>query len=121
MLELKKLKVKGENDKVLVRIKAKADLKMQGMKLRADLAQKKMDNEFRLQMAQMGHASAEAGPSNTMYSSAAALSSGYSDAGSATPSTFLNDLKLDQGLDFQVYGLNSGYNFMHMQDECNYK
>ena len=121
VLDLKKLKVKGENDKVLARIKAKVDLKMQGMKLRADLAQKKMDNEFRLQMARMGHASAEAGPSSMMYSSAAASSSGYSDAGSATPSTFSNDLQLDQGLDFQVYSSNSGYNFAHMQDEGNYK
>jgi hypothetical protein len=121
VLELKKLKVKGENDKVLARIKAKADLKMQGMKLQADLAQKKMDNEFYFQMARMGHASAEAGPSNMMYSSTATSSSGYSDAGSATPSTFSNDLQLDQGLDFQVYGLNSCYNFIHMQDEGNYK
>jgi hypothetical protein len=121
VLELKKLKVKGENDKVLVKIQAKADLKMQGMKLQADLVQKKMDNEFHLQMAQMGHASAEAGPSNMMYSSVATSSSGYSDAGSATPSTFSNDLQLDQGLDFQVYSSNSGYNFMHMQDEGNYR
>ena len=94
---------------------------MQGMKLWADLAQKKMDNECCLRMAQMGHASAEAGPSSTMYSSVAASGSGYSDAGSVTPSTFLNDLQLDQGLNFQVYGSNAGYNFMHMQDEDNYK
>ena len=46
MLELKKLKVKGENDKVLARIKAKADVKIQQMKLQAELAQKKLDNEF---------------------------------------------------------------------------
>ena len=46
VLDLKKLKVKGENEKELAKIKAKADLKMQQMKLRAELAQKKMDNKF---------------------------------------------------------------------------
>ena len=54
VLDLKRLKVKGENDKVLARIQAKADLKMQRMKLKAELAQKKLDHDFQLQMARIG-------------------------------------------------------------------
>ena len=54
VLDLKRLKVKGENDKELARIKAKADVKIQQMKLKAELAQKKLDHEFQLQMARIG-------------------------------------------------------------------
>jgi hypothetical protein len=105
VLELKKLKVKGENDKVLAKIKAKADLKMQQMKLRAELAQKKMDNEFRLQMARMG----QAGSSSMVHSGS------YSDAGSVTntPSTYSSEIpQLDPSLEF--FGQNSGYDFNHL-------
>ena len=64
VLDLKKLKVKGENNKLLARIKAKAELKMQQMKFWAELAQQKLDNDFWLQMAQMGHGYSEAGSSS---------------------------------------------------------
>jgi hypothetical protein len=84
VLDLKKLKVKGEKNKVLANIKARAGLKMQQMKLRADLAQKRMDNEFWLQMARMGHVHTEAGPSSMIHNNMAALSSRYSNAGSVT-------------------------------------
>jgi hypothetical protein len=115
MLELKKLKVKGENDKVLARIKAKADVKIQQMKLRAELAQKKLDNEFRLQMARMGH---DAGSSSTVHSNTAPPGSGYSDAGSVTPSAYSSELpvpqvQVDPSLEF--FGQSSGYDF-HFHD-----
>jgi hypothetical protein len=115
VLELKKLKVKGENDKVLAKIKAKAEVKMQQMKLRAELAQQKLDNDFRLQMARMGHAYSEAGSSG-MVRSNTAPGSGYSDAGSVTPSTYSNETpQLDPSLEF--FGQNSGYDFnQHFHD-----
>ena len=83
VLDLKKLKARGDNDKALVKIKAKVDLKMQQMKLKADLAQKRMDHEFQFQMVRMGHFQTQpgAGPS-----SMGAFSSGFSDVGLATPS-----------------------------------
>jgi hypothetical protein len=143
VLDLKKLKVKGENDKVLAKIKAKAEVRMQQMKLRAELAQKKLDNEFRLQMARMGHASSEAGSSSIVrnaphsgYSDAGSVwmrhasseagpssmpvvrnapCSGYSDAGSVTPSTYSSEMPLlDPSLEF--LGQNSGYDFDHFND-----
>jgi hypothetical protein len=107
VLELKKLRMKGENDKVLVKIKAKADVKMQRMKLRAELTQKKMDNEFQLQMARIGH--------TRMHSTVAASSSGYSDtrSESVAPSTYsISEMprsSLDPSLEF--FGLELGYDF----------
>lgn len=115
VLDLKKLKVKGENDKVLARIKAKSELKMQQMKFRAELAQQKLNNDFRLQMARMGHASgySEAGSSSMVQGNTAASGSGYSDAGSATPSNEMP--QLDPSLEF--FGQNSRYDFnQHFHD-----
>jgi hypothetical protein len=115
VLELKKLRVKGENDKVLAKIKAKADTKMCQIKLRAELEQKKMDNNFRLQMAQMGHAypSSEVGSNSMVHNNIAAPGSGYS--GSVTPgstSGYFNKMpQLDLSLEF--FGQNSGYDFNH--------
>lgn len=113
VLDLKKLKVKGENDKVLARIKVKAELKMQQMKLWAELAQQKLNNDFRLQMARMGHGYSEAGSSSMVHGNMAASGSGYSDAGSATPSNEMP--QLDPSLEF--FGQNSGYDFnQHFHD-----
>ena len=110
MLDLKKLKVKGENDKVLAKIKAKTEVKMQQMKLQAKLMQKKLDNKFQLQMTQMGHTYTNAGSSSMVHSNTAASGSSYSDAGSVTPSTYTNEMpQLDPSLEF--FGPNSGYKF----------
>lgn len=114
-LDLKKLKVKGENDKVLAKIKAKTEVKIQQMKIRAELAQKKLDNEFRLQMARMGHPYSDAGSgSSTFHSNTAPPGSGYSDAGSVTPSTYSNEMpQLDPSLEF--FSQNSEYDFNSQQ------
>ena len=100
VLDLKKLKTKGENDKALAKIKAKADLKMQQMKHKAELTQQKLEIKFQLQMAQMGHhiQAWQAGPSNAVHSSAA-TSSRYLNTGSAAHSTFSNDM-LAMGTEF---------------------
>ncbi|KAM6493203.1 hypothetical protein JOM56_011337 [Amanita muscaria] len=87
-LDLKKLKATGENEKALARIKSRGDVKMQRMKLRAELAKKKMDNDLQLQMAQMGaaramgHMSTHAGSSSMVYSN--------TGSGSVTPSIYSN-------------------------------
>jgi hypothetical protein len=74
------------------------------MKHKAELTQQKLDIEFHLQMAWMGHhIQAQAGPSNAVHSSAA-TSSGYSDTGSAAP----NDA-LDMGTEFNFS--SEGFNF----------
>jgi hypothetical protein len=92
-------------------------LKMQQMKLWAELVQKKLDNEFRLQMARMG----QAGSSSTVHSNTVPPSSGYSDAGSVTPSTYSSEMpQLDPSLEF--FGQNSGYDFnQHFHDLKNRK
>ena len=72
-----------------------------------------MDNNFRLQMAQMGHpqmGTYTEGRSSSMHSNAAASGSGYSDVGSVTPSSYSTDtLQLDHDLEF--FSQNSGYGF----------
>jgi transcriptional regulator with GAF, ATPase, and Fis domain len=107
VLELKKLKAKGEYDKSLARIKAKADLKIEQMKIRAelaqkkmDLAQKKMDNDFQLELArmQMGHAYMMGSSSSIAHNQAAVLGS---DVRSVTP--------IDTDLEF--FSQNPTYNF----------
>ena len=57
-LDLRKAKVLNEREKSVAKVKAQADIKMHKDKLRAELAQKKLELEyqFKLQMAQMGHA-----------------------------------------------------------------
>ena len=117
--------MRGENDKELAKIKAKAELKMQQLRLQAELVQKKMeveqkkmeleqrkmDNDFWLQMARMGHPQmdpAEAGSSSIAHSNTAASGSGYSEVGSVTPSSHSNDaLQFDPDLEFySTYDLN---------------
>ena len=51
LFELKKTKVKAETEKQVARVNMKADVKMQVDKLKANLAVKKMEFDFRLQMA----------------------------------------------------------------------
>jgi hypothetical protein len=110
VLDLKKLRVKGENDKELAKIKAKTEVKIQQMKLRAELtqkklelAQKKMDNEFQLQMAWMGHpqmgpAYTQASSSSMIHSNRAASGSGFSDVASVTSSS--HSIQHDPELEF---------------------
>ncbi|KAM6491489.1 hypothetical protein JOM56_013058 [Amanita muscaria] len=119
-LDLKKLKATGENEKALARIKSRGDVKMQRMKLRAELAKKKMDNDLQLQMAQMGaaramgHMSTHAGSSSMVYSntgSGSVTPSIYSNnvpqlsgSGSVTPSTYSNNMpQLDPVESIDVY------------------
>jgi len=107
LFELKKTKVKTETEKQVARVKAKADVKMQADKLKANLAIKKMEFDFRLQMAWLGQVN-QAGPSTSFLSPVevgATSSSGWSDTGSTTPSAFLGEL--DPGLN------PYGYDFSH--------
>ena len=88
-------------------------MKIQQMKLWAELAQKKMDNEFQLQMAWMGH---EAGSSSTVHNNTVQAPPGgsgyYSNAGSVTPSTYSSELpQLQIDLTLEFFGQNSGYDF----------
>ncbi|KAF8225238.1 hypothetical protein L208DRAFT_1506819, partial [Tricholoma matsutake] len=55
LLELKKTKVRAETEKQVAKLRAKADVKMQADKLKADIAVKKMELEYKLKMAQLGH------------------------------------------------------------------
>ena len=112
LFELKKTKVKAEMEKQVARVKAKVNVKMQADKLKANLAVKKMEFDFRLQMAQLGQVN-QAGPSTSFSSPVqvgATSSLGWSDAGSTTPSAFLGEL--DPGLspygyDFSHYNANN--------------
>jgi len=103
VLGLKKLKARGGNDKALAKIKAKADLKMQQLKLKAELVQKKMDHDFQLQMARMGcfQTQPEAGPSSM---GMGMFSSGYSEAGSTTPSVSDPGLRVGREFNFSRLG-----------------
>ncbi|KIL54973.1 hypothetical protein M378DRAFT_18368 [Amanita muscaria Koide BX008] len=97
VLDLRKTRAQGESERQLARIQAKA----QQFKLKTELASKKleieakkMDHDFQLRMAQMSQmgypGSFHAGPSNfNSASNARASSSGWSDAGSATPSSYV--------------------------------
>jgi hypothetical protein len=112
VLELKKIKAKGEADKALAKIQAKSDLKLQQYKLKAQLAMKKMemeekrrDHEFQLRMAQLGQS--RAGPSTESFGAMATTASpGWSDVGSATPSSLLGELHSDP-FTFDFSGMNS--------------
>jgi hypothetical protein len=110
LFELKKTKVKVETEKHVARVKAKSDVKMQPDKLKANLAIKKMEFDFRLQMAQLGQVN-QAGPSASFSSPVGATpSSGWSDAGSTTPSAFLGELEPGlnpYGYDFSHYDANN--------------
>ncbi|KIL54793.1 hypothetical protein M378DRAFT_182413 [Amanita muscaria Koide BX008] len=131
-LDLKKLKATGENEKALARIKSRGDVKMQRMKLRAELAKKKMDNDLQLQMAQMGAARAmghmytHAGSSSMVYSntgSGSVTPSIYSNnvpqlsgSGSVTPSTYSNNMpQLDPSLEYVNHNTsNTSYDFTNL-------
>lgn len=51
-LEVKRTKVQGETDRAVAKVKAQAEIQMNKDKLRAEYAQKKLEFEFKLQMAQ---------------------------------------------------------------------
>lgn len=109
-LELKKTKVQGQSDEKIAEIQAKAKVKLQRDKLRAEYAQKKLDHEFR--MAQMTHfqpqnnfstSNAFASSSNSQYPSSfgsTSFSSGNDwsealSAGTSTPGSSTRDLNTD--------------------------
>ena len=87
LLELKKTKVRAETEKQVAKVRAKADVRMQVDKLKADIAVKKMELEYKLKMAQLGHIDHDHPVGHTSFSRNAAASSssgGWSGAGSTT-------------------------------------
>jgi hypothetical protein len=92
LLELKKTKVRAETEKQVAKVRAKADVKMQADKLKADIAVRKMELEYKLKMAQLGHVD-HAGQSASFSGNvpvASSSTSGWSGAGSTTPSSHLD-------------------------------
>ena len=55
LLKLKKIKVRAETEKQVVKVRVKAGVKIQADKLKVDIAVRKMELEYKLKMAQLGH------------------------------------------------------------------
>jgi hypothetical protein len=102
MLDLKKVKAQGVTERALAKIKASAEIKIQRERMRAELTAKKLDHEFQLRMAQINHvppAQPYFGASTSTISAGNSMhgtsSSGWSGAGSATPSMYSGDFDFD--------------------------
>jgi hypothetical protein len=97
MLDLKREKTKGVMERALAKIKASAEIKIQRERIKAELAAKKMDHEFQLRMAQI-----KQNPPAQHFGGNAitASTSGWSDGGSVTPSTYTGDFNFDDNSSF---------------------
>lgn len=118
-LELKKTKARGQSDERIAEIQAKANVKMQKDRLKAEYAQKKMDHEYHMaQMAQAARSQAQnsvfgsdsfASSSSTQFPTSfgsSSYSSGWPEApsaGTSTPGSLtqeLNNGDIGQSLEF---------------------